>query len=234
MGLKERIKEAIVVSVQKHVGKQGGRLTAEMIADQAPFPAAWTTHSLDYVRYKALQLAVREITDGNVPGSIAELGVYKGKFAQILNELFPDRDIYLFDTFEGFSADQATGDLEAGYTSGPVQQFDDTSVELVLSRLPNRERAIVRKGLFPDTFTGLEDVTFAFISLDPDLYEPVRDGLKYFWPRLSPGGFIFVHDYNNQHYQGVRRAVHEFCAQEGCGFVPIPDSCGTAIIAKPR
>ncbi len=233
MGIKSRIKESVVSNVQKQAGKHGARLTASMIGDRCAFPDAWTSHSLDYVRYKTLQLVAREIADRQVPGAIAELGVYQGKFAQILNEVFPDRDFYLFDTFEGFSADQATADQAAGFTEGPVQQFTDTSVDQVLARLPHREKAIIRKGFFPETFEGLEDEKFAFISLDPDLYEPVRDGLKCFWPRLSAGGFIFVHDYNNEHYKGVRQAVHEFCSDSGCGFVPIPDSCGTAILAKP-
>lgn len=33
---------------------------------------------------------------------MAELGVYKGKFAVEINKLFPYKKLYLFDTFEGF------------------------------------------------------------------------------------------------------------------------------------
>lgn len=233
MGLKTTLLKAIYSQVQKQVSKNGARITAAMAGDTSVYPESWTDHSTDYVRYKTLQMAAREINTHQVPGDIAELGVFQGKFAQIMSEVFPDRDFYLFDTFEGFSADQAAADQAAGHFQGGVQSFADTSVERVLARLPHRDKAIVRKGFFPATFEGLEDKKFAFVSLDPDLYEPVRDGLREFWPRLSPGGFIFVHDYNNKYYQGVRKAVDEFCREEHCNVVQIPDNCGTAVFAKP-
>lgn len=233
MGIKSAVLKSIYSLVQKQVGKRGAQVTAAMAGDSSPYPQAWSNHSTDYVRYKALQMAAREINGNHIPGAIAELGVFQGKFAQIVSELFPNRDFYLFDTFEGFSAEQAAADHKAGHFQGPVQSFADTSVERVLSRLPNRDKAIVRQGFFPETFDGLEDQTFAFVSLDPDLYEPVRDGLNTFWPRMAPGGVIFVHDYNNRYYQGVRKAVDEFCREQHCNFVQLPDNCGTAVFAKP-
>ena len=36
---------------------------------------------------------------------------------------------------------------------------------------------------------------FAFVSLDTDLYKPTLAGLEFFWPRMSKGGFIFIHDF---------------------------------------
>lgn len=233
MNLKNRLLRVAYQQVQRQADKKGARLTAGMAGDGSPYPDAWTIHSLDYVRYKSLQMAAREIQTQKIEGAIAELGVFQGKFAQIMSELFPDRDFYLFDTFEGFAADQAEADQAAGHFKGPVQSFADTSVERVLARLPNRNRAIVRQGLFPSTFDGLEGCKFAFVSLDPDLYEPVRDGLATFWPRLAPGGVMFVHDYNNKYYLGVRKAVDEFCRAQHCNIVQLPDNCGTAVIAKP-
>ena len=56
----------------------------------------------DYIRLATLELVSYEIAKKNLEGSVAELGVYKGKFARYLNQYFPDRLLYLFDTFEGF------------------------------------------------------------------------------------------------------------------------------------
>jgi O-methyltransferase len=51
----------------------------------------------------SLELVAHEIYENNVIGEVAELGVYRGDFASIINALFPDRKLYLFDTFRGFA-----------------------------------------------------------------------------------------------------------------------------------
>jgi O-methyltransferase len=88
-----------------------------------------------------------------------------------------------------------------------------------------------KKGIFPETAKDVND-KFCFVSLDVDLYEPTKEGLKFFYPLLSPGGVIMVHDFNNLNYKGVREAVLEFCREKGISYVPIPDIGGTVIIIK--
>src|ERR1041385_1300392 len=61
-------------------------------------------HNLDFVRYAALELCSNEIKANNLQGDVAEVGVYKGEFAKRLNQLFPAKKLYLFDTFEGFDS----------------------------------------------------------------------------------------------------------------------------------
>src|ERR1700730_12705012 len=56
----------------------------------------------DYVRVATLELVCHEINKKNLKGNLAEVGVYKGKFARYINYYFPERVLYLFDTFEGF------------------------------------------------------------------------------------------------------------------------------------
>ncbi|MEG3087164.1 hypothetical protein [Sphingomonas sp. PB4P5] len=53
-----------------------------------------------------------------------------------------------------------------------------------------------------------------------------------FYERLSRGGYIFVHDYNNRRYMGVRSAVDQFLKTSGAACVPLPDFAGSVIIAK--
>ena len=55
-------------------------------------------------RAAALELIAREIYRYNIEGSTAELGVFKGEFSRFINHYFPDRKLYLFDTFEGFDS----------------------------------------------------------------------------------------------------------------------------------
>jgi O-methyltransferase len=186
--------------------------------------------NFDYVRYATLGLCYEEIVSRNVQGNVAELGVFKGDFAARLNQLFPDRKLYLFDTFEGFNEKDITTEHQKGF-SGGEQDFSKTSIEHVHSRMAYPNNCIFKKGYFPDTATGIDD-QFCFVSLDADLYAPMREGLKFFYPRLSTGGYIFIHDFNNDQYKGVRQAVTEFCNSNNISYTPIPDNGGSVVIVK--
>jgi len=183
----------------------------------------------DYCRAMSIRLAAQRILRRKTPGAVAELGVYKGETAAVLNRLFPERTLYLFDTFEGFSENDLAA--EKKHSVAVVGEFQDTTVDLVMSRMAYPEKAIVRKGYFPETAEGLDE-TFALVSLDVDLYKPIVAGLAYFYPRLSPGGCIFIHDYNNLRYKGVKSAVDEFIDATAAPLVQLPDLAGTAILSK--
>ena len=55
------------------------------------------------VRLAVLRLYAQQIREKNVPGAVAELGVFRGDFSEEINREFPDRQIFLFDTFQHFS-----------------------------------------------------------------------------------------------------------------------------------
>jgi O-methyltransferase len=99
-----------------------------------------------------------------------------------------------------------------------------------MPRMPHPEKVVVRKGYFPVTLEGLEE-RFALVSLDVDLYKPTLAGLGYFYPRLSVGGCIFIHDYNSSRYKGVRKAVDEYTEANGTLVQP-PDFAGTVVLPK--
>jgi O-methyltransferase len=184
----------------------------------------------DYVRNSSLEMVAQQIDSRNIKGSTAELGVYRGDFARIMNELFPDRKLYLFDTFEGFDRQDVGIERESGYSRG-TQDFSGTSVETVLGKMPYPANCIVKKGHFPESAADVDD-EFAFVSIDADLFRPIFDGLSFFYPRLTRGGYIFVHDYNNDEYKGVKAAVRHYCSEHGVSYFPLTDACGSAVICK--
>jgi len=191
--------------------------------------SAWP---VDYVRNQAFTLCAEQILARGVPGSIAELGVFRGDQAHLLSHLFPDRTLHLFDTFEGFAEADLGAERNAGFSAATLGDFAATSIELVLSKLLNPCRVAVHKGFFPATTVNVED-RFAFVSLDVDLHDPTAAGLEWFYPRLNPGGFIFVHDYNNDRYNGVRQAVENFVAKSHTCTLPLPDFWGSIVVMKP-
>jgi len=184
----------------------------------------------DYIRLATLELISFEIKRKNLVGNVAELGVYKGKFSKYINQFFPDRKLYLFDTFEGFDQRDVASEKSKNYSSGS-QDFSETSVSSVLKQMPFPDHCIPVKGFFPESAKGIDD-RFVLVSLDADLYDPIYTGLNFFFPKLVKGGYILIHDFNNDNYKGAREAVEQFCSEQDVNFLPLPDSGGTAIISK--
>ena len=182
-------------------------------------------------RVTALKNAAQIIYDNYIPGSVAELGVFQGDFAKEINALFADRQLYLFDTFEGFSERDVEKEKEIG-TKRIFERsynYSGTSIELVMGKMKHPERCIIRQGFFPETAKGLEE-TFAFVSLDADLYQPMLEGLQYFYPRLSEGGYIFIHDFFTDTFSGTKEAVLEYRRHKAISLVPIGDNCSISIV----
>lgn len=164
-----------------------------------------------------------------IKGAVAELGVYRGDFAKEINRVFPERELYLFDTFEGFPEQDLYYEVENNLLTNKSGKFKNTSVEYVLSRMPYREKCIVKKGYFPDTAEGMEE-KFAFVSIDVDLYKPMLAGLEYFWERMEKNGYIFVHDYFSNAYAGTQKAIEEFAEKYNVSFIPIGDTYSVAFV----
>ena len=221
------ISKYIFRKISKKLASNSIYLTRSLSYKQKPQPLPVNS---DYVRYSALGLCYEEILARNIQGSVAELGVFQGNFAKRLNYLFFDKKLYLFDTFEGFDKRDIEAEKAGGYSNGS-QDFSNTSVETVLGKMPNPQNCIIKKGFFPDTAVGLAD-NFCFVSIDADLYEPILEGLRFFYPKLNKGGYIFIHDFNNDQYKGARQAVLQYCTETNIGFIPIPDVGGTAILTK--
>lgn len=194
-------------------------------------------------RVATLRMFAAQAEARGISGDVAELGVYKGDFASEINRCFPDRKLYLFDTFEGFAAEDIAAEEHLYTLQQPTSSmqpdtlrrrmdFSDTNAELVLSRLPKPELAQVYKGRFPENVPTEKGLVFAFVSLDADLYAPTLSGLEWFYPRMSKGGAIIVHDYGSDQFPGVRLAVDEFMQQHCIFNFPISDMHGSTAILK--
>jgi O-methyltransferase len=181
----------------------------------------------DYARYASLALAIRRVESDGVCGALAEVGVYQGVMSRFILRCAPSRTLYLFDTFEGFPIEdrepQNLGD----------QRFRDTSEEHVRLALGNASNVQIRKGRFPATTAGLETEPFALVLLDLDVFNPTLAGLEFFYPRISRGGYVFVHDYNSpESNSACSRAVNRFL--EGRPELPVelPDAWGSVVFRK--
>ncbi len=186
----------------------------------------------DKNRFYTLWFQMRRIEEQHIPGSLAELGVYKGHTAKLIHHMSPQRKLYLFDSFSGLPKQVIREDCD-GKVRPQTVKFDNTSKKGVLKYIEGNSNVEVREGIFPETATGLDDETFAFVHLDADLYQSTLDGLNFFYPKLNPGGCIIVHDYNHN-WEGVRKAVDEFSETIPEYFVDMPDIYGSVVLIKNR
>jgi O-methyltransferase len=212
------------------IGKKMGVVLSSTMCSQLQRTRANYVFSGDYVRYSSLELVAQEINNNGLKGNVAEVGVFRGEFARHINTAFPDRKLYLFDTFEGFNDADVRVEEKNKYTKN-MDDFSNTSIDLVLNKMKYKDNVIIKQGYFPETAKGIKD-TFAFVSIDTDLYEPIYNGLKFFYPRLSKGGYIFIHDYNNENYSGAKVAVRKFCKENKIPYFPLSDAAGSAVILK--
>jgi hypothetical protein len=114
-------------------------------------------------------------------------------------------------------------------------EFEDTSLELTASVVGERAGVQLVKGYFPDTVTDeFRGWRFAVVSLDCDLYTPMKNGLEFFYPRMEPGALLLLHDYSSGFWEGAKRAIDEFCAATGEHLILMPDKSGSAFVRKSK
>lgn len=160
-----------------------------------------------------------------VPGDTAECGVYLGTSSWFICDHFrhSGRIHHGFDSFEGLSKPTAAdgrfwhvGDLR-GREEDARHRLRAFDVRLY-------------RGWFPERFHEVADRTFAFVHIDVDLYEPTRDSLEFFYPRMAPGGLILLDDHGHTTCPGSTRATEEYMADKPESIVLL--TTGQAFIVK--
>jgi len=220
--------------------RKQGLISKELIRLERNYP--------DKVRFFNWWFQVERLKRDGVPGAFAELGVYKGESAKILHLMDTSRTFHLYDTFEGFYEEDLkneTGEA-ATYTT---RSFADTSMESVRRYIGGNENIVFHPGRFQESTvdsrqsSGAPTLTpspnwgrdgegaVALVNLDVDLYNPTKAGLEYFYPLLSPGGIIIIHDYNYK-WPGIKKAVNEFALTIPEPLIMVPDMEGSAMIVR--
>jgi O-methyltransferase len=176
-----------------------------------------------YERVKALVDSVQYATLNGIPGDIVECGVWRGgsMMAVILalQELGScDRDLYLYDTFEGMTepdqfdlsdiADSSTQKIEKGSFAVPVREVEAN----LLSMGYPREKISFVKGPVEETLSGSRHAKIAILRLDTDWYASTRAELEILYPCIVAAGVLIIDDYG--HWQGAKKATDEFFGRQ--------------------
>lgn len=186
----------------------------------------------DLVRLYFLLNQIEYIKNNNTSGLIAEVGVFRGTTAHLFHQFFPDREIFLFDTFKGFDERDIKHKKENSKENLAAKTLFNTSLESVQNFIGNSALVKLIPGYFPETTKDINpNNRYALVHLDADLYNPQISGLEYFYPKMNQGGVIIIHDCNNE-FTGSRQALDEFFIDKPETPIIIPDKSGSAIVIK--
>lgn len=170
------------------------------------------------------------------PGSILDLGVYRGAsfftWTKLLETFCPTdrtRKVYGFDHFRGLvdftEADgpkvDRTGAKDGADDAEPARWRAEAEHARTLVDLHNDdgliagvERCRLIEGDVAETLPRFLEETpglrIGLLHLDLDLYAPTRAALDHLWARVVDGGVVIFDQYGLPPWEGETRAVDEF------------------------
>jgi hypothetical protein len=181
-------------------------------------------------RMSALCKAVEYIISAGIQGDFVECGVWRGgsMMAVALTLLHleqQNRDLYLFDTFQGMPPPNEV-DIDINGIAAHrllAEAADDKSRQIWAlaglqevrdnMRLTSYPEQLIHyvPGRVEETLPSQAPPAIALLRLDTDWYESTAHELNTLWDRLAIGGVLMIDDYGQ--WRGARRAVDEFVAR---------------------
>ena len=207
--------------ISKLYPKDFDRETIDLIETVRPYTMTSNERIVATVR------ATEYVARHGIKGALVECGVWKGgsTMAMALTLLRlgdSDRELFLYDTFEGMSAPTPVDVMSQGLDATAVweenQDGDDSNAwcrapidevrDAVLSTGYPGEKVHLIKGKVEDTLPEHDPGRIALLRLDTDFYESTKHELVHLFPLLEPGAPLILDDYGD--WEGARKATDEY------------------------
>jgi len=167
-------------------------------------------------RLDNVQHCIEMLLADAVPGDLIETGVWRGGCSIFMRAVLAahgctDRTVWLADSFEGLAppdAEQYPQEFDVDLST-----FDTLAVGLDQVRQNFRRYGLLDDqvrflpGWFKDTLPDAPIERLSLLRLDGDYYESTMTALTYLYPKVSPGGFVIVDDYQ---IPACKAAVNDF------------------------
>lgn len=192
--------------------------------------ASWPADAetmLGRARLDNLQELVIRVLENDTPGDLVETGIWRGGAIILMRAILSvygdtDRRVWGCDSFEGLpepDTDKYPADAEfvltESFERGFTKRVLAVSMERVQANLAKYDllddRVVLVKGWFKDTLPGAPIDQISVLRVDGDLYESTMDALVNLEPKVVPGGFVIVDDYNG--IEACREAVDTYRAE---------------------
>jgi hypothetical protein len=215
----------------KDGGASAGKIPADIDEEASAIIRMVRPYTMTNVeKLYAVIMAARYVTRHEIPGAVVECGVWRGGSMHAIARALDaagahERDLYLFDTYEGMTAPgprdrrgdgRPAADLLAAYgkTSRVWAYASLEDVQEGFRQVPYpKEKLHFIKGPVEQTIPSKAPERIAVLRLDTDWYESTAHELAHLYDRLTPGGVLLLDDYG--WWQGSREAVDEFLARTG-------------------
>ena len=201
-------------------------------------------------RVAVLESAVRHVAM-NYPGDFVECGVAKGgsmmAIAYTLLDLgIRDRDLFLYDTFEGMPEpdDFDRGRFgekahrrwrrrrdAAGRSTWINHGIDEVRHNLALTGYPEARMHFIRGKVEETLPASVPPGAVALLRLDTDWHASTKAELDCLYPKLVRGGILVVDDYFR--WQGARKATDEYLQRHGIPMFLVRVDDSSVIGVKP-
>ena len=175
----------------------------------------------DFAAKKMLIEGIKHIVKHQIEGCFVECGVWKGGSIIIMLKTLQklgisDREIYLFDTFEGMSKPiesdvNVVGKVALNYEEEERKETYASLEEVkkvVFKTGYDRSKIHFVKGKVEDTLPDNKINKIALLRLDTDYYESTKAEFEFLYPKLSVNGVLIVDDYGV--WKGARKATDEY------------------------
>ena len=181
---------------------------------------AWLTPAHTMIGRKRLaniRFCLERILAEGIAGDAIETGVWRGGATIFMRGILKayevtDRAVWVADSFEGLPPpDSANYPADTGLDLSDIAELA-VSLEQVQENFARYglldDQVRFLKGYFRDTLPDAPIERLALLRLDGDLYESTMQALTYLYPKVSPGGFVIIDDYNA--IGQCRQAVHDY------------------------
>lgn len=229
--------------IKKIVQNSGYDIRKKGSFDAPPeFPSDFTEYDIEIIkkvkpftltsneRIYALLQATKYVIHNDIPGDIIECGVWRGGSMMavaltLLKEKKSEKNLYLFDTYEGMSKPTA---LDISFEGKKADnQFkenkkNEDSADWCFASLDQVKQNVIKtgynteklhfiKGKVENTLPEYAPKQIALLRLDTDWYESTKHELIHLFPRLVSGGVLIIDDYG--YWIGAKKAVDEYFSQ---------------------
>jgi len=160
---------------------------------------------LSFSRLDNIQMCIETILRDSIAGDLIETGVMRGGAVILMRAILRaygvhDRTVWAADSFEGLpppNPQDYPADAGAQWHLRPLTEVGVEHVRRNFDRYSLLDDQVqFLPGWFRDTLPKAPIQRLALLRLDGDLYESTMDALVPLYPKLTPGGFVIVDDYN--------------------------------------